>query len=208
MPASPGDGLNGEFYGSPLIGSALDARAFADAGTPDSTFRSTAVDYPNGPTNVVGDGALLSPFLEVDSPSLSGTDTTLSGSVFRFSGSIAITDAMDIDVGTAGIQVSMTVGSDDGFVLALGGIDALGFLPPRAFADTTGVQTFGGAGMYSVDLVYFENGGVTGVEWSSSIGGGIVPTSVLFTSVPEPGALALVGLALLAASGTRRRCRR
>ncbi len=74
------------------------------------------------------------------------------------------------------------------------------------------MMSFESAGLYAVDLIYHENGGVTGIEWlhdSAGLGGVsndgqfLVPTSVLYQSalngggnvpVPFPLALVLIGL--------------
>jgi PEP-CTERM motif-containing protein len=210
-PAGSGTGLNAEFHDTNVVDVNAAETELTTATT--ATFRSTALDYPNGSANTVGDGTTLAVFLGADAASLSGAGTTtLTGSVFGFDGFIKIVNAFDTTPGNSTIDVTFSVGSDDGFRLRIGGVVVTEFPTPRVFAFSTGTANFAAEGLYPFALVYFENEILTGLEVCSSIPGGtnpgcptgtvgIIPTAVLFqtapTSVPEPTSLLLLGAGMI-----------
>ncbi|NJK37776.1 MAG: PEP-CTERM sorting domain-containing protein [Oscillatoriales cyanobacterium RM2_1_1] len=187
-PTTAGDGLKGEFWDVTGSIANLSVATSAIAGrSADATFTSTAVDYPNGSSNVVFDSSSLANLLGQDGNSLSGvTPVSLTGSVFRFSGFINILSSFDSDPGTDTIDVDFTVGSDDGFQLNIGGSTVSEFTGLRPFSTTSGIASFAESGLYALELIYFENQSFTGVEFSSRFSNGIVTTGVLYTSISDP----------------------
>jgi len=197
------NGLNGEYYNSGPYYSIRDAEAFVDSNAPTATFMSTAIDYPNGAQDTVDSSTTLSNYLGADASSLTNPGAganELNTSVFRFSGYISILEAFDQNTDAGSIDVEFTVGSDDGFLLRIGDALVTEFSGPRSFRNTSGVASFGSAGLYSLELIYYENFGGTGIEFSSSIsGGGIVSQEYLFKDirpVPEPSTMILFGIGL------------
>ena len=144
-----------------------------------ATFDSTAINYGTSGNNwAIGS---LSDFLQADAGSISGTDpANIQESVFRLSGYVALTTN---DV--------ITVTSDDGFRLTIGGMQ----LNPATSENlqgpgTTNNMTWTGAsGVYAAEMWFFE-GNVTQVQLISNLGS-------YATVVPVPAA----GLLLLTALG-------
>lgn len=181
--------FTGEFWdarGSLLSITQADA-VIAGAG-PTATFASTAIDYPNGTGGVADDNSTaLSTFLGADAASLSGGgDSTLGVSVFRFTGFLDL----------LGGPQSFAVSSDDGFRLTIGGTQISAFEQRRKFGTTT-VTADAGTGATAFELVYFENNGVTGVEFL--IDGVLAQAAdgpVDIAPVPLPAGLPLMGIVL------------
>ncbi|MDG3002761.1 PEP-CTERM sorting domain-containing protein [Paludisphaera mucosa] len=220
-----GTGLDGAFYnggGSTYLTSLAMADAIIAAGRPTATFLSTSVDYPRGATTSVTDATTLGEFLGPDAASLSGGGASLlSTSVFHFTGYLKITGDLDQVAGNSSIDVNFAVASDDGFRLSIGGVEVIRYDGVRSFAASGALASFQVAGLYAVDLVYYENQGSTGVEFYAGIPGspgshapagtlGLVPTSSLSTAIstPEPPSLVLMGFGALGLVIVRRRRRR
>lgn len=212
-PTVAGNGLNGAYWntsGSMSNNAAADAASVTSA---TATFLAKLVDYGNGSS--VPDSTPLSSFLGNNAANLSGASTnTLDTSVYRFTGFLNITQAMDTQAGNGTIDVNFRVGSDDGMRLRIGGVDVATFDAPRAYAYSNGTASFASAGLYAVDLLFWENYGNTGVDlqWQTGSSSAFqdVSTASLYTAVPaghvpEPATLALVGLGFLAARSARRR---
>lgn len=171
------------------FGNIGDVTAYIARNDPTATFQSTGIDYPNAGGSI-SSSTTLADFLGADADTLSGAgDSNLMKSVFQFSG----------DLGLSGIQ-TVSVGSDDGFVLKLDGVEVLGFSTPRAFAYTSGSFDFTDVKMF--ELTYYENYGNTGVEFR--IGGTVVNPSMSPAPVPVPAALPLLGAGLATLGGLRR----
>jgi len=171
------------------FGNIGDAAAYIAANDATATFQSSGIDYPNAGGSITSD-TTLAEFLGADAATLSGNgDSNLRTSVFRFSGSLGLT----------GMQ-TISVGSDDGFVLKFDGVEVLGFSTPRPFRysegsfDVTDVKVF--------ELTYYENYGNTGVEFR--IGGEVVNPSMAPAPVPVPAALPLLGAGIATLAGLRR----
>lgn len=176
----------GEFWDADGFISTLDtAQAIIDASGPDATFTSTGIDYPNGDADWVFDTETLATFLGTDAASLSSNAlTTLEFSVFRFTGQIALDGLTEF-----------SVGSDDGFQLTIDDTLVSSFDAPRPF-DTTTVSADLGTGLFDFELIYFEDAGLTGIEFF--IDGEIVTGDMAPIPLPAGGALLLTGLAGLA----------
>jgi hypothetical protein len=192
-------GLSGAYWDTGGLRSLTAAKA-ASTGTATATFLSTAVDYPAGGTLVVSDNTKIVDFLGVDGASLSGSQNTkLFGSVFRFTGFIYL------DAG----ENTFNVGSDDGFELTVGE-STVRHEYTRGFGTTSLTDLFDG-GWSPIDLMYFENGGNTGVELR--LNGAIVTSLSTRTSdvalsaavVPLPGAMPLLLGAMVGAGFLARR---
>lgn len=217
VPGATGTGLDGEYFNRNVdTPSVAAAELFMSSNSADATFKSTALDYPNGGANVATDASTtLSGFLGADSGSLSGSGGDLiDRMILRFTGFIAINQA-----GT----VNFAMDSDDGSVLRIAGQTIVDRDFPHGFSGFVfGDADFQAAGLYEFEVIYFENTASGGIELYSSIAGGvnsgapgggtvgIVPTAILYDStfapqVSEPGMLVIFGAGLLIISTIRRR---
>ncbi len=205
VPLLPGFGLAGLGWTSDQS-TADSAEQYALVNAPDFTFQSTRINYPNGPAGSFSDdNNTVATFLGQDAATLSGSgDHPIDGTFYRFVGFIAIAD----------ISAPITFGvfSDDGFRLRIGGVVVTEFNDPRGPSLSTGQAIFEQAGLYPIDLIYFETaGGEAGVNLLSSLAGparldrvadiNLVEPANLY--VPSPGSvgLALLGVVLIARRG-------
>jgi hypothetical protein len=148
--------FRGEFWDATV---AIPNMGVADSiiagGAPTSTFTSTLIDYPRGAATTSSSGVTLATFLGPDAASIVGpSNRTLTRSVFRWTGFINL---------GAGNR-TFTVRSDDGFRLRIGGILVSEQFNQRGFGATNATVNLG-AGIKSVELIFFENAGNTGIDF-------------------------------------------
>jgi len=168
--------FNGTFWDAPAntFASITDAISFATGNTPDATFTSTAIAYGDAPGFGIG---TLADFLNADAGSIVGDGTTnFQESVLRLTGFSFLTNGEDI-----------TVTSDDGFVLNIGGSEFSRFEGLRGPNSTTTVTFTGATGRYAVDLWYFE-GQLNQAQLESNLTPAAIP-------LPAGGVLLLSALA-------------
>jgi hypothetical protein len=195
VPGTPGSGLNGSYFGEPFSGSNANALSYIAGNSPLMTFTASEVDFPGGNTSV-GDGTTLGSFLSVNGTNESTTAfnaNNLSGQLFQFNGYLAVDAA-----GT----VNFTLNSDDGSLLDIAGQTVLDNDGAHGYGGPSGGAVFSAAGLYSISVTYWEQGGGTGVGLLSDQTGtsAIIPTNFLYQTsgqspgeTPEPGSLAMLG---------------
>ncbi|MEM8698624.1 MAG: calcium-binding protein, partial [Pseudomonadota bacterium] len=167
---SQGTGLTGEVYVSQSnIGSVSTLAALIAGSSPDFTFTSSEVLYGRGNSHIS-----IEEFLREDAASLSAD---ASQTVFD---DLGVTLSGFIYVPPGKHQV--TVVSDDGFALSLGGVSFSAFEFGRGAAPTSRTAQFEG-GLYQIELAYFDGGG--GQELRLEIDGLPVDQSALYASVAD-----------------------
>lgn len=175
------------------LGDVLSIVEGSDARAPDATFKSTGIDYPQGPQGPGATSDTLADWLGTDSASLSGSSgVSMLGSIFRFTGSIFL------DAGTN----NLSVGSDDGYRLSIGGSVVNSVDATRPFStDSFTYTNSGAAGATPFELIFYEDNQVAvGVEFKKD---GQIAAPV---PVPAAGIMLMTALGGLGgAAGLRRR---
>ena len=198
-PATAGDGLTGRYYGqvsnSSLIFTTDCAMDYISKKKPVATFKASEINYPGPGYDWACDSITLGAFLGKDALTLSNSsvkNNNLEGQLFDFTGYL--------NVKTAGTY-TFSLGSDDGSRLLIGGKTIVDNCLPQSFTTRSAPVTFTGAGLYPLEVAYFENFGNTGIRLSSDMTSVTAPiTSGSFygagqlapSSVPEPGSIALL----------------
>ncbi|MEM6974497.1 MAG: LamG-like jellyroll fold domain-containing protein [Pseudomonadota bacterium] len=167
----------------PLTGTGLQGRAYLpDDGrikntdeiadivanqTADATFTATALHYASRDSETT-----LSEFLDEDGASVSGTDIEMGPSALVMTGYIYISPGPH----------TISVSSDDGFSLKIGGVTFSEFSTNRGVDETSRTAEFDG-GLYPVEIEYYDQGG--GMALSLEIDGVAVDDSALWQSVGD-----------------------
>lgn len=176
---SAGTGLTGAAYVPGTSIWNIDKAREAAEGTADATFVSTKLAYGSNNSDTT-----IAEFLADDGASIQGDGTLEMGpSAMTFNGYIYIPPGVH--------QISIS--SDDGFDLNIGGVDFSEFANGRGTDETARVVEFEG-GLYEMDLLYFDGGG--GHSLSLEIDGLPVDQSAFYQSVEDftspPGDVPLV----------------
>ena len=198
-PATAGNGLTGRYYGqvsnSNLIFTTGCAMDYISENKPVATFKASEINYPGPGHDTAWDSVTLGAFLGKDAATLSKksvADNHLEGQLFDFKGYL--------NVKTAG-KYKFSLGSDDGSRLLIGGQTIVDNQTMQSFTTRSEYVTFTDAGLYPLEVAYFENWGVTGIRLSSDMNtvmAPIAPGSFYSaaqpapTDVPEPGSIALL----------------
>ncbi|HEY1685887.1 MAG TPA: CARDB domain-containing protein [Tepidisphaeraceae bacterium] len=177
-------GLTAYYYytNSSGVGSLTGAETYIAAHNPDAEFVSTQVQYPAGQGigSSDSDSDTLGGYLGTDGNTLNNPgvkSNTLTGQIIVFEGYVAL---------PAG-NTTLWIGSDDGAELFINGNST-----PLINNDgvhglnwASAVYDAPSAGLYPIKMVYFEDGGSTGVDlaWNDSSGNRVlIPTSELYQS--------------------------
>ena len=204
IPAALTSGLNADYYSHAWQTDNNGAAAYMISNAPTATFVSTTLDYPSIRRSFF-DTNPLSQFLNVDAASLSDPavgSNTLEGQMMHFTGFV--------DIETAGTYM-FSMESDDGSRLNIGGITVADNAGIHGYRDEVNHATFTDAGLYPLDIIYYEQQGEAGIALVSDLTGTeqVVPGSLLYrVSVPEPGSVTLlmaVGVCAMGVRGLRRR---
>lgn len=197
IPGFAGNGLKGEIWTS-SVSSIAGTRNIMGANPANATFQATNINYLN---DLIG--TPLSTWLGADAASLSGIsgDTAISALSIRLTGYIAIANA-----GTLRFNVE----SDDGMELKIGGESVTSYDGDRGFGGSPASAEFSEAGLYQIELIYWANGaGSSGLKfsWNAADPGNldVVPEASLYSVIPAPSAIGVLGMAGLVAA-RRRRC--
>ncbi len=138
------------------------------ANDPDATFIATKMAYGSRHSDTS-----IAEFLAEDAASIVGNgDLEMGPSGLTLSGYIYIPPGAH----------EISVLSDDGFTLELGGVDFSEFLKGRAPDETARVAEFTG-GLYKIDMSYFDAGG--GMSLALLIDGLPIDDSALYQSVSD-----------------------
>ena len=224
LPAASGNGLVGNYY-RPINGfepgTIANANAYIAGNGADATFLSTGINYPAGSVygsgDALSDSTPVSTYLGSDATSLtalagspSGETTAqvlanpLDGTMYVFTGYLAITSAQ------VNTEQTFFLGSDDGSELSIQGQQVVANDGDHSFGFTSGGNTaeFTQPGLYAIRFLYYEDGGVTGVEFGSTLAGagalGAELTAADFfqsapiSATPEPGSIVLVAIGAIA----------
>ena len=173
----------GDISGVPSSGTGLRGAAYAPAdriwsidrldeiiaaNDPDATFVSTKIAYGSRHSNTT-----IAEFLVEDATSIVGDgDLEMGPSGLTLNGYIYIPSGLH----------EVSVLSDDGFTLELGGVDFSEFPKGRSPKETARVAEFEG-GLYKIDMSYFDGGG--GMTLALLIDGLPVDDSALYQSVSD-----------------------
>ncbi len=175
---SSGTGLSGAAYVPGTSIWNIDKAREAAAGAADATFVSSELVYGSRKSDTT-----ITEFLGDDGDTVEGNgDLEMGPSALSFSGYIYIPPGAH----------EITVYSDDGFDLNIGGVDFSEFANGRAPDETARVGEFEG-GLYEIDLLYFDGGG--GMALTLEIDGLPVDQSAFYQSVEDftsPGDVPLV----------------
>ena len=212
-PSVSGNGLLGSYYGQVSNGQIRNGHLVAPILTtngamdyisenkPVAVFQASGINYPGNGSSTTGDTATLGAFLGTDAVTLSKPDVAnngLSGQLFDFKGYINVQTAR---------TYTFSLGSDDGARLLIGGktiVDRyyLQNVFQTGYVVREAQVTFTEAGLYPIEVAYFENTGRTGISLSSDLSSNkpsgmlspITPASFYSpaTAVPEPGSVALL----------------
>ena len=198
-PAMAGAGLTGLYYGqvsnSSLIFTTDCAMDYISKNKPVATFKASEINYPGPGYDSACDSVTLGAFLGKDAATLSKkgvSDNHLEGQLFEFTGYL--------NVAAAGTY-NFSLGSDDGSRLLIGGKTIVDNYLPQSFTTRTAPVTFTQAGLYRLEVAYFENWGDTGIRLSSDMRSAMTPITtgsfysaaqIAPTDVPEPGSIALL----------------
>jgi hypothetical protein len=225
VPMDPGTGLLGSYYklNTTFVTSMAQATQFiAASGGPTATFTTTTVCFPNCNLSTLTDSATsLTTLLNGNATNLMYTippsqiPTTTDHSAMVLTGYIAIAQA-----GTYNFNLA----ADDGAQLTIGNQIIIAGGAMHSFETDSGSAVFAAAGLYAINIQYFENSGYTGLEfWGSNGSGtcivgraancnGTAATSLFYssttTSAPEPGTLTMFTVGLGALAWARRPRRR
>jgi hypothetical protein len=221
VPSTAGTGLNGSYYKFAtgyLTSLAMANQLIAAATGPTATFTTSAVCFPNCSNGVTAASATLESFLNGNIDNFAYTvppwqiPANTDHSALVLSGYIAITQA-----GT----YNFNLGSDDGSLLTIGNQVVVDDSGLHAFQIVSGSATFAAAGLYAINIQYFENNGYTGLElWATNSAGsciigrngnciGTAATNLFYTTpmtaIPEASTLAVFATGLIGLTLVRRR---
>jgi hypothetical protein len=190
------------------------------ASGPTATFTTTTVCFPDCAGRSFSDTSSLTNLLNGHVSNFSYVvpaseiPTSVSESAMVLTGFIAVNQA-----GT----YNFNLGSDDGSQLTIRGQTVISNDFDHGFQNDTGSATFTAAGLYAINILFFEDTGSTGLDlWASDASSGsciigraancvagTVATGLFYFSlpaaVPEPGPLAIFAAGLCALAGFRRR---
>ena len=140
------EGLRGEIWDTDVsLGSIADAQA---------GFVATTIDYPQGATTHISNSASLADLLGGDATSLTGTvPASIATTVYRFTG------FLDLEAGTH----SFRIGSDDGYLLLIDGVEVGRREANRGFAYDDWSLSVDGDHPATVELIWYENQGASGI---------------------------------------------
>ena len=165
---SDGAGLTGAFYisGSSLYSIDHLKALIAGSSGPSGTFVTDAVDFYGGVT--IAD--FLGAETEIATDSLAAASASMEKVGMTFSGYVYIPEGVH----------EISVLSDDGFELLINDVDFSSFAGTRSYRETSG-EAFFEAGLYKIDLSYFENYGAQAL--TLEIDGEVVDQSAFYESL-------------------------